>query len=84
MTQMVTVQEYRKALRSLHVEQQIIVSRMNGDLRGKTVALKAGRLKHCRAVVLDYYFDAGNEYLHVRVIPDGKTDVVELDDCEML
>lgn len=80
----ILLKAYRDSLRRLHAEQQITMSAVNAALRGKTVVLKAGRFKHCRAIVLDYYFDAGNEYLHVRVISGGKTDVVELDDCEML
>lgn len=84
MTQMVTIEEYRKALRSLHAEQQIITGGINSRLRNKTVLLNAGRFKNRYAIILDYYFDAGNEYLHVLVTPNNKTEVIELDDCEMI
>ena len=80
----ILLRAYRDSLHRLHAEQKLITGSINSRLRGKTVMIKAGRFKNCRAIVLDYYFDAGNEYLHVRNTSGGKTDVIEIDDCEMI
>lgn len=80
---------YREALRRLNAEQNIIMSGVNGLLRGQDVRIKNGRFNGYLAEVKDYYFDAGNEYLHVilhrhDLSGERPKDVIELEDCEIL
>lgn len=85
----ILLKAYREALKRLNTEQNIIMSSVNSLLRGADVKIKNGRFKGYRAEVKDYYFDAGNEYLHVilhrhDLSGDRPKDVIELQDCEFI
>lgn len=80
---------YREALKRLNTEQNIIMSSVNSLLRGTDVKIKNGRFKGHHAEVKDYYFDAGNEYVHVKLnrhdlSGERPRDVIELEDCEFV